>query len=127
MKYVIDSSAWIELFLGSAEGKKAAKVIKNPKNVIITSDVTFGEIYSWAMKNGFDAGKLMGCIRQNSEVFETYVNIWIEAADLRDRRREKAKKFSLIDAIIYRISQMTKARLVTKDKDFKGLKNVILL
>src|SRR3990167_7253326 len=52
MKYLIDSSAWIEYFSGSSSGEKVSKAIES-KNEVYTTALNIGEVIS-LLKRGED-------------------------------------------------------------------------
>ena len=125
-QYIFDTSAWIEFFEGSAKGE-VVKTLLNEKNIIISSDGTFAEIYSWADRNKYVAGTYIQAIRDGSKVFPIYTNIWVEAANHREKMRKIKKDFGQMDALLLAIQDVTGATIVTGDPHFKGLKNVIML
>ncbi len=126
MKYIFDTYTWIEILKGSSEGSRANFLIKDD-DIIITSDATFAEIYSWAKRCDTIPGEMIKLIREQSQVFPIYTNIWVEAASHKENMRKQKKDFGQIDALLLAIQDVTGATIVTGDPHFKGLKNVIML
>jgi predicted nucleic acid-binding protein len=127
MKYLLDTFAWIELFMGTAKGKRAAQIIRDNPAELLVSEVTFAELTGWALREGHDAGLLLLFVRKQAQVIEPYTNFWVEAAGHKARLRPARKHFGLADALLLAIQEHTDATIVTGDPHFKGLKNVMLL
>lgn len=126
MQYIFDTYAWIEIFEETSKGDKALNLIDKSSKIVV-ADAIFAEIYSWAVRNDFDPGKVIEDIRKQSNVFPIYTNIWVEAAAHREKMRKQKKDFGQMDALLLAIQDATGATIVTGDPHFKGLKNVILL
>jgi len=127
MKYLLDTHAWVELLEGSHRGEKVRKIIKNPKNTIIISDATFAEIYTWATRKGKNPGPAIAMIRNNSNSFNIYTNIWVEAAHEKELMRRTKKDFGQIDALLLAIQRVTGSKIVTGDPHFEGVKDAIII
>ncbi len=127
MKYLFDTFAWISFLDGSPEGKRVEKILTNPRHTVIVADAIFAEVFSVALRKGMDAGEIIADIRQHSEVYEIYTNIWVEAAAIKEKMLRKKPDFGLMDALLLAVQQATGATIVTGDPHFKGLKKVVML
>ena len=127
MNYLFDTYAWIEMIKGTPKGIQASKLIEDEKNTIVAMDAVFGELFSWAMRNGHDPGEAFLMVQNNAHVFETYSNIWIEGAGYKETARKKHPAFGLVDGMLLAVQNVTGATIVTGDRHFKGMKKVIVL
>lgn len=125
--YVVDSSAWIEYFSGSESGRRAAEFIDDEKNEILTTVITIAEISSFFKKENKDFEKPYTILLKNSRV------IYLNESDAKDLGRlyaevkSKNKKFSFADSFVLFAAKKYNARIVTKDFDFMGYKNVLFI
>ncbi|MBI4895524.1 MAG: PIN domain-containing protein [Candidatus Aenigmarchaeota archaeon] len=122
---LLDTSAWIELFIKSKLGKKVAKIIENGQ--YYTSLVTIAEISNWTKKQGLDESEYIFYITKLTQVLDLSTEIAKTAGKLKYERNKTIKKFGMIDAIILATSIEYNLKILTKDSDFKGLENVELL
>ncbi len=127
MKYLFDTSAWVSFLDGSPEGKRVEKILADERHTVIVADALFAEVFSVAFRKGLDVGEVITDIRQNSEVFEIYTNIWVEAAAIKERMRRKKPDFGLMDGLLLAVQRATGATIVTGDQHFKGLPKVMML
>ena len=102
-------------------------IVEDRTNEILVSDASFAELCTVAWRKKHDAGLLVKIVRAHATVFEIYTNIWVEAAEKREQRRKKHKDFGMIDAVLLAIQRHTGATIVTGDKHFEGLPNVVML
>jgi len=123
-KMLLDTSAWIELFIKSELGKKVGDVIKNKQ--CYTSLVTIAEISNW-VQQGLDESEYIFYITKLSQILDISEGISKTAGKLKYERNKTVKKFGMIDAFILATSIEYNLKILTKDSDFKGLENVELL
>ncbi|MEK6973604.1 MAG: type II toxin-antitoxin system VapC family toxin [archaeon] len=125
MSVLVDSYGWIEYFTNGPLADKYAKYIEkaNKKEYLVSSVILY-EVYKKirATKNEQIALEAVAQIMQYNTVIDLNGSIALEAADL-------TVKYGLgfIDATIKATAESNDAVLVTSDKHFKGLNNVILL
>lgn len=125
-KYVIDSSAWIEYFLGSSPGEKVRKIVDNKKNVVITPNVVYAEVVSKLLRTGIYEREHSSLIQGLSVSVPETPLIYIKAGHNHAQMREKDKGVSLADAIILTLAQEQDAQIVTKDNHLKGNKTIMI-
>jgi len=131
---VFDSYAWIEFFIGSEKGEKVKELIEGEEE-IITPSIVLAEIANKYYREGIDeetVTKRISIIREISVIRYIDAEILKKLRESRDILIKNKKKLkirrdpSLADYIIYAVSLVEKARVVTGDEHFKGL-NVIFL
>lgn len=123
---VVDSSAWVEYFIGSDRGKQAASYIDH--NELITPVVVIAELSAlYARRCWPKLNKHMAFIQEKSLVAELTFNIAINAGRTRQYLRDVHKGASLADAIICETAKSFDVPVLTCDKHFEGLQKVIFL
>ena len=127
MLYLIDSYAWIEYFIGSSKGSILKKLFLNENNRFFTVECCLAEIRGWAFKNNRDFNEMFKIIRANSNILSVTEYDWINCAKERFEQRKTQRDFGLIDAVILVKQKELNCVIITGDKHFKNLKNVVFL
>ena len=132
MRIVVDSYAWVELFIGSMKGEQVRKIMLEAES-ILTPDITLAELARKFLREGLDEhiiNNRLRLIEEISDVIPIDSKIALEAARQYKRLWKKAKiehlkDPSLFDAIILATAIVNEAKLLTGDKHFKGLEETI--
>jgi len=125
MKYVIDSYAWIEYFMGTEAGARIRVLIENSEEKI-TPTICLAEIYSKALKveNRELAEARRIFIKERSVIAPLDEAAAIESAETQNKLKKEIPGWGLADSIVYSTATLKKAVVVTGDEHFKKLKNV---
>jgi predicted nucleic acid-binding protein len=125
MKYVIDSYAWIEYFMGTKTGEKVKPIIENTEEKI-TPTICLAEIYAKTLRAENDelAEKQRIFIKEKSALAPLDEITAVEAAMLTSKLKREIPGWGLADSIVYATALIKKAEVVTGDEHFKKLKNV---
>lgn len=124
---IIDSYAWVEYFMGSQKGEVLKKLFLDEKNRFYTVECCLAEIRGWALKNNQDFNQLFKIIRANSAVLPLTEYNWIDAGKERFEQRKTQKDFGLIDTVILIKQKELNCKIITGDKHFKNIGDVIFL
>lgn len=127
MLYIIDSYAWIEYFLGSQKGAVLRKVFQEEKHQFLTVECCLAEIQGWALINKKDFDALFKIIRANSDITPLTEHDWIDAGKERFEQRKTQKDFGLIDATLLVKQKALRCKIISGDKHFKDLNDVVFL
>ena len=127
MLYINDSYAWVEYFIGSNKGEILKKLFLNEKNNFLTIECCLAEIKGWALKNNKSFDDLFTIIRANSNILTLTEHNWIDSGEERFEQRKVQRDFGLIDAVILVKQKELNCMLITGDKHFKNMPNVIFL
>lgn len=127
MKYLLDTSVWIEYFEGSQIGEKVSKMLKNKEDEFYTIPIIISEVISKIKRKRGDVESAFRIIKINSELLEIRADTAKEAGIIHAREKDKNDNFSLADAIIIKIVQDNNIRLITKDNHFKKFKEAIII
>ena len=125
-EYVVDSYAWIEYFRGSEAGKKAKGFIEGGKAA--TATITVAELREKYTREGwpyFDNDLLF--IVSSTVIVNLTKNIAVKAGEVNAVMKAKVKGWGMADSITLATAEVAKAKVVTGDKHFKGLKQAILI
>lgn len=124
MPFVVDTSAWVEYFLGSGKGESVRSLLSREK--LITPHVVLFEFAYKAEKEKWETQQCLDFILARSELASQEFNP-VEVAQLRLELRKNSKNAGLIDALILATARKFGAKLVTTDRHFKGFEETVLL
>ncbi|MEA3254965.1 MAG: type II toxin-antitoxin system VapC family toxin [Candidatus Altiarchaeota archaeon] len=122
MKYLIDSYGWFEYFFGSMKGEIIKKIIISEGEVII-SPVNLIEVYSKYLRER----------PKEAEDKKIFMLSRSRMIPLNKGISEVASRFKvdlgmgLAGSIILATAREEKAKVVTGDQHFKGMKDVVFL
>jgi predicted nucleic acid-binding protein len=127
VKTVIDTYAWIEIFIGSTTGEKAKDTLQKAEETY-TPDIVIAEIARKYLREGMKEQIILErltIIEETSEIIPIDKNIALESAKCYLELMENAKKRglkapSLFDAIVLATARTIGAKLVTGDQHFEG-------
>lgn len=128
MKTVIDTYAWIEIFIGSKNGEKAREILRKAEETY-TPDVVIAEIARKYLREGMKEQTILErlkTIEETSEITPIDKEIAIESAKcyleiMEKAKTRKLKAPSLFDAIVLATARTLDAKLVTGDEHFKDI------
>ena len=130
---VYDTYAWIEYFRGSKKGVIVKRLLKSQEGY--TPSIVLAEIARKYRREGFIKNDILkrllfiasrtGIVTIDIEVSLKASQVYLELFEL--SKRLKLRTPSLADAIVYSISLLKQDKLVTGDKLFKNMNNVIYI
>lgn len=119
MMIAVDSSAWIEFFLGTAAAKPVREVLKSPSNVVVPTVVVL-EVVKWVRRHHGDAAAASRAVlMKQGMVVDLTVALAMRAVEV-----GVANRLATADSIIYATALEHKATLWTFDAHFEGLPGV---
>lgn len=125
MRYLIDSSAWIEYFEGSTEGEKVWNILK--KENIYSLSLIIAEVVSKVKRSNKDSDLAYRIISSNSKILDITPEIAKEAGLLHAKIKKKVKNFGLVDALILVSARKLNAKILTRDMHFKEFNEAVLI
>jgi len=123
---LLDTYAWIELFTGSTKGKKVEEIIKSETKIFI-SILSLAEITVWCLRNQKNVSERLEIVKKYSEILDLSEKIVEIGGRINFEIKKKEKTFGMIDSLIYATAQIYSLKLLTGDKHFKNLDDVIML
>lgn len=124
-KFVIDSWAWVEYLRGSKAGEKVRNAVEQKE--LITNAVTIAEIVSKFSRERMDVDVAWRAITTLSKIIRLDETDAKNAGLVHASLKEKRSGFSLADAFVLRTARRMKAKVLTGDPDFVGIKEAIML
>jgi len=126
-KYVIDAYAWVEYLVGSEAGDKVRVFLEEENNEVYTCAVTVAEVVSKTARESRDFEAAYDILISNSQVVNVNEEISKEAGMLHSEMRKTKRDFGLADAYVLAVAKRIKAKVLTGDPHFKGVKEAILI
>ena len=122
MKVLLDTCVWIEWFTDSELADNFIQYFEHLDEVVVPAIIQY-ELYKWVCRER-DEATALEIIATTQQCFITLVDtsLALQAADY-------AKQYGLAmaDALIYTTAQQEKATLITIDKHFENIPNVLYL
>ncbi|HIJ12081.1 TPA: type II toxin-antitoxin system VapC family toxin [Candidatus Woesearchaeota archaeon] len=125
--YVIDAYAWVEYFNGSPLGELVQEIVEDSTNIIYTNIVTVAELASSYSRNRLSFEGECKILKTLSRFHYIDENFAFEAGILHAKLRKDRKHIGLADTFVLLTARKHKAKVVTGDEDFRGLKEVIMI
>ena len=125
MKFLIDSSAWIEYLEGSFEGEKVRNFLM--KDDIYSLNLIIAEVVSKVKRNNRDFNLAYKIISSNSKIIQITPDIAKDAGVLHADMKKKTRNFGMVDSIILIAARKLNAKVLTGDKHFRGFKEAVLI
>ena len=128
MKYVIDSYAWLEYFMGTKAGQSIKSIIENSEEKL-TPTVCLAEVYCKTLKveSKEIADKQKDYIKEKSALVYLDEPIAVESAKINVRLKKEIDGWGLVDSVVYATAIIKKANIVTGDQHFKQLDSVVFI
>ncbi len=124
-RYVIDAWAWIEYLKGTATGLFVKKEIEGKE--ILTNVVTLSEVMSKFQRDGQDVDEGFQAIASLSKMVAVNEQFAKEVGVLHAETKRTRPNFSLADAYALCTARKFRAKVLTGDLDFKGLKDAVII
>ena len=118
MTATFDSSAWIEYFAGTKEGKCIKNIVESDE-IVYTPAICLFEVKGKYMREKHEYKSRIEFICSRSDIVDIDKDISLNGSDLKI-------KYGLysVDALIYAVAQSENSILITKDHHFQGLDKV---
>lgn len=134
MKIVVDSYAWIEIFLGGDKGQFALEAIEDA-DLVITPETVLAEISRKYLREGAKEQVIrnrLKTISESSELSGIDENTALESGNAyleieKIAKKSRNNKPSLFDAIVLATARVNEARVLTGDPHFRNLPETIWL
>ncbi len=112
---VVDSSGWLEYFIGSSRAQLFASAIEDTENLVVPI-ITIYEVFKKVLRErGENEALQVASSMQSGSVVDLDIGITLDAARL---------QLPLADSIIYATALRHGATLWTQDDHFEGLSSV---
>jgi predicted nucleic acid-binding protein len=129
MRYVIDSYAWLEYFMGTPAGERAKEIIDSSANEKLTPTICMAEIYAKALRvEGSEKAELQRAfIKSRSAMVPLTEEVAVEAAKVDVEMKERVMGWGLADSIVLSTARRKGAKVLTGDDHFASLEETIYI
>lgn len=126
MKYVIDSYAWLEYFMGTEKGEKAKTVIDSRVHEKLTPSICVAEVYAKVLRleGEVEAESRRAFMKAKSALIPLSETIAVQAAKLDVTLKKTIRGWGLADSIVLATARSTGSMALTGDKHFESLEGV---
>ena len=130
--FIIDTFAWIEYFKASKMGEFAKEYIESENSVtptIVVSEISRKLRKDIEIGNETREGRIrrLEFIRSTSRIVDLDFETAVEAGEINEKFKDKAKGWGLADSIILCTALGLKGKVVTGDDHFRELEEVIFI
>jgi len=129
---VIDTYAWVEYLLGSKTGAKARSYIEGGRS--LTPSIVLCELRRWYLKE-IEAGRRsqremqthFAYIQAISEIVPLDSALALQAGETDFLMKKRVKDWPLADSVIYTTAKSRSAMLVSGDRHFEPLEDIVFI
>lgn len=125
MGIVFDTYAWVEYFKGTEKGRVVGKYLM--ENKIFTPSTVLLELSYKAESEGWSFDELLRFVKHNSKIVGINESFVLRFGKLYNKIKRKVKDIGFADTIVLNIAIMSDSKVLTGDKHFSKLDNVIML
>ena len=119
---LIDSCGWIEFLVDGTKAREYEQYFQDNEGVVTPSIVIY-EVYKKVLRErGKDAAVVVASLMNNTRVIGLSENLSIFAAELSIEH-----SLPMADAIVYATAKASECQVVTSDKHFANLNDVIFI
>jgi predicted nucleic acid-binding protein len=132
VKIVVDTYAWIEMFIGSKKGEKAKEIVEKADEAY-TPDIVTAEIARKYLREGISEQTILERLKTTEDITgitPINKNTAIESAKcylelLEKAKTKRLKAPSLFDAVILATARTLNAKLITGDEHLKDFNETL--
>ena len=123
MRYVIDSYAWLEYFMGTVAGERVRRIIDSIEDEKLTPAICVAEIYAKTLRvEGTEKAELQRAfIKSRSAIVSLTEQIAVEAAKLDVEMKKKVSGWGLADSTVLGTARRKRAKVLTGDQHFLNM------
>ena len=125
-EYVIDSYAWVEYFRGTRSGGLARPYVEGDHAA--TSTLTLAELRQKYLREKWQSFEVdLGFVSARTFIAPVDRSVALLAGELNQARKKSVKDWGMADSVILATARSASAKVVTGDKHFEGLKDVVFI
>jgi predicted nucleic acid-binding protein len=123
MRYIIDSYAWLEYFMGTAPGRRVKEIIDSEADEKLTPSICLAETYAKILKTEDEekAELRRSFIKSRSALVLLTEELAVEAAKVDVSMKRRVQGWGLADSIVLSTARNRNGKVVTGDLHFRGL------
>jgi predicted nucleic acid-binding protein len=123
MRYIMDSYAWLEYFMGTEAGRKVKQIVDTEMDEKLTPSICLAETYAKILKTEDEekAELRRTFIKSRSALIPLDEDLAVEAAKTDVAMKKKVHGWGLADSIVLSTARNRQGKVVTGDSHFRGL------
>ncbi len=118
---LLDTSSWVEYFLGTEKGKKVKEIIKKEASASV---ITLGELVNWCLRNNKNHEQYVELVQLGSAILPVDKTTSVLAGRINHERKKSLKNWGVMDSIILATSMIYDLKLVRTDHHFQDQPNL---
>ncbi len=122
---LLDTSAWVEFFIGSKKGARVKEVLSS--DICYSSIVTLAELTNWSLRERQETKHLVDTVKELSNVIGMDDDISILAGRLNFERKKSNRKWGMLDSFVLASGAIYGLDILTNDSDFRDVPGVEIL
>jgi predicted nucleic acid-binding protein len=123
----LDTTVLVDILRGDQKIKDYIEKIAK-KEQLLFSIVSIGELSDWSYSNKLDPNSVVSNVKSAAIAINISEKMCLDGSKFKQIQRKAGKvKFSLIDGLIAACAMNIDETLLTRDRNFEGLENVIIL
>jgi predicted nucleic acid-binding protein len=123
MRYIMDSYAWLEYFMGSEAGRKVKDIVESEADEKLTPSICLAETYAKILKTEDEekAELRRAFIKSRSALIPLTEELAVEAAKVDVAMKRRVQGWGLADSIVLSTARNRRGKVVTGDPHFREL------
>ena len=129
MRYILDSHAWLEYFMGTEAGREVKEIVDSESDEKLTPSICLAEIYAKILKTEDEkkAELRRTFVRSRSALVPLSEELAVEVAKVDVAMKRKVQGWGLADSIVLSTARNKKGKVVTGDPHFRGLPEALMI
>lgn len=129
MRYIVDSYAWLEYFMGTEAGRKVKQIIDSEADEKLTPSICLAEVYAKILKAEDEekAELRRAFIKSRSALVPLTEEVAVEAAKADVAMKRKVQGWGLADSVVLSTARNRNGKVVTGDPYFRGLTEAYMI
>ena len=123
MRYIIDSYAWLEYFMGTEAGARVKEIVDSEVEEKLTPSICLAEIYAKILRTEDEqkAELRRAFIKSRSALIPLTEELAVEAAKTDVAMKKKVRGWGLADSVVLSTARNRNGKVATGDPHFRGL------
>lgn len=129
MRYIVDSYAWLEYFMGTEAGRKVKEIIDSEADEKLTPSICLAEVYAKILKAEDEekAELRRAFIKSRSALVPLTEEVAVEAAKADVAMKSEVQGWGLADSVVLSTARNRNGKVVTGDPHFRGLPEAYMI
>jgi len=123
LRYIIDSYAWLEYFMGTEAGARVKQIVDSEADEKLTPSICLAETYAKILRTEDEkkAELRRAFIKSRSALIPLTEELAVEAAKTDVAMKKKVPGWGLADSIVLSTARNRNGKVATGDPHFRGL------